>query len=402
MAVSFERLGDVLRNTRERLGLSQQAAAEAAGLNRVVLNYYETGARQPSLSNLASLARTYGVPVTDLLEGLEPQLAVEPSEVLFRASSAELPEGSRLGIHRFSGLVRTFAELAHDLKVGLPGKQQSSLLPPVPPRTGRIEAVRLARVARERLGLGHGPLGDAFHVLDDQALIFRVALGPDLNSTPSGLFYNHPEVGFCVVVNSDMTFGRQVFTLVHELCHGWFHSHERDFWISFVGSTAARERSCDAFTGEFLVPSDGLAHAVRELEETGEGIDPISAVHLQRYFGVSYATILVRLRQEGLISPDQYENLSGVSSSKLALSLGYEVHPADLGDYDLPPLERLPAQMLRLLARAVREGTITRGDAAESLGLSLEEALILTQQPRADDQDRAAVVDMERAVRIER
>jgi Zn-dependent peptidase ImmA (M78 family)/transcriptional regulator with XRE-family HTH domain len=401
MAVSFERLGDVLRNTRERLGLSQQAAAEAAGLNRVVLNYYETGARQPSLSNLASLARSYGVPVADLLEGLEPQPAIEPSEVLSRASSAELPEGSRLGIHRFSGLVRTFVELAHDLKVALPGKQQSSL-PQVPPRTGRIEAVRLARAARERLGLGHGPIGDAFHVLDDQALIFRVALGSDLNSTPSGLFYNHPEVGFCVVVNSDMTFGRQVFTLVHELCHAWFHSHEVDAWISFVGSTAARERFCDFFTGEFLVPSDGLSHAVRELEETGEGIDPISAVHLQRYFGVSYATILVRLRQEGLISPGQYENLSGVSSSKLALSLAYEVHPADLGDYDLPPLERLPDQMLRLLARAVSEGTITRGDAAETLGLSLEEVLILTQQPRADDRDRAAVVDMERAVRIER
>jgi Zn-dependent peptidase ImmA (M78 family) len=239
-------------------------------------------------------------------------------------------------------------------------------------------------------------------VLDDQALIFRLALGSDLDSTPSGLFYNHPEVGFCVVVNSDMTFGRQVFTLVHELCHAWFHSQEVDAWISFVGSSAARERFCDAFTGEFLVPGDGLARAVRELGETGDGIDPISAVHLQRYFGVSYATILVRLSQERLISGREYDDLRGVSSSKLALSLGYEVHPADLGDYELPPLERLPDRMLRLLARAVSEGTMTRGDAAETLGTSLEDVLTLTEQPEADERDRAAVKDMERAARIER
>lgn len=399
--MSFEQLGEVLRTTRERLGLSQQAAAEAVGLNRVVLNYYETGARQPSLSNLASLARMYGVAVSDLLEGIEPELAVEPSELLFRASRAELPEGSRLGIHRFSGLVRAFVELARDLEVALPGKQQSRF-PAVSSRTARSGAVRLAREARERLGLGHGPLGDAFHVLDDQALIFRLALGSDLDSTPSGLFYNHPEVGFCVVVNSDMTFGRQVFTLVHELCHAWFHSQEVDAWISFVGSSAARERFCDAFTSEFLVPGDGLARAVRELGETGDGIDPISAVHLQRYFGVSYATILVRLSQERLISGREYDDLRGVSSSKLALSLGYEVHPADLGDYELPPLERLPDRMLRLLARAVSEGTMTRGDAAETLGTSLEDVLTLTEQPEADERDRAAVTDMERAARIER
>lgn len=399
--VSFEELGQNLRSTRERLGLSQKAAAEAVGLNRVVLNYYETGARQPSLSNLASLARTYGVAVTDLLEGIEPERPIEPAELLFRASRADLPEGSRLGIHQFSGLVRSFVELAHDLDVALPGRQQS-WFPGVSSRIARTGAVQLAREARERLGLGQGPLGDVFHVLDDQALIFQLAMGPDLDSTPSGLFYNHPAVGFCVVVNSDMTFGRQAFTLVHELCHAWFHSQEVDAWISFVGSSAARERFCDAFAGEFLVPSDGLARAVRDLEATGEKVDPISAVHLQRYFGVSYATILVRLSQERLISGDEYEELKGVSSSKLALSLGYEVHPADLGDYELPPLERLPDRMLRLLARAVMEGTITRGDAAETLGLSLEDLLSLTEQPQADERDRAAVTDMERATRIER
>lgn len=399
--MSFDQLGEVLRNTRERLGLSQEAAAEAVGLNRVVLNYHETGARQPSLSTLASLARLYGVAVSNLLEGVEPELAVEPSEVLFRASRAELPEGSRLGIHRFSGLVRAFVDLARALEVALPGKQQSKFTS-ASSRAGRTEAGRLAREARDRLALGHGPLGDAFHVLDDQALIFRLALGTYFDSTPSGLFYNHPEAGFCVVVNSDMTFGRQVFTLVHELCHAWFHSQEVDAWISFVGSSAARERFCDAFTGEFLVPGDGLARAVRELEETGERIDPISAVHLQRYFGVSYATILVRLSQERLISGREYEDLSGVSSSKLALALGYEVDPADLGDYDLPPLERFPDRMLRLLTRAVSEGTITRGDAAETLGLSLEDVLSLTEQPQADERDRAAVTDMERAARIER
>lgn len=78
---------------------------------------------------------------------------------------------------------------------------------------------RAARQLRRQLDLGGGALGDPFQVLDEHVLVWRFPLGKDLCEAPSGFFYNHPQAGFCIVINSQMTLGRQVFTLAHELAH---------------------------------------------------------------------------------------------------------------------------------------------------------------------------------------
>ncbi|HXG39705.1 MAG TPA: ImmA/IrrE family metallo-endopeptidase [Candidatus Limnocylindrales bacterium] len=83
-------------------------------------------------------------------------------------------------------------------------------------------------MARDFLGLRSGPIDDLSHVLDERVMVSRLALGSDLAEAPSGCFYNDPRVGFCIVVNSDMTLGRQVFTLAHELGHAYFHSQRSD------------------------------------------------------------------------------------------------------------------------------------------------------------------------------
>jgi Zn-dependent peptidase ImmA (M78 family) len=106
-----------------------------------------------------------------------------------------------------------------------------------------------------KLNLDGGALGDPFQVLDEHVLIWRLPLGADLGEAPSGFFYNHPKAGFCVAVNSQITLGRQVFTLAHELAHAYFHSQDADVVVSMPGGDHGRERFADAFAGEFLVPS---------------------------------------------------------------------------------------------------------------------------------------------------
>jgi Zn-dependent peptidase ImmA (M78 family) len=204
-----------------------------------------------------------------------------------------------------------------------------------------------------------------------------------------------------VVVNSDMTLGRQVFTLAHELAHAFFHSQEVDVWISMPGARAEGERFADLFAGELLVPGDALARLIDELEAWEEIADPVVVVHLQRHFGVSYAALLVRLRQEGLLTPEQYEALGRISPSTLAKRLGYPVNPADLGDYELPPLDRFPDRMLRLIRAAILRGVITRGDAAETLGVSVEDVLVLVDQPQAGAPERRVLQDLEGAAHLE-
>ena len=52
----LDSIGTALRTSRERAGLSQEAAADVLGINRVLLAYYETGRRQVPLSVGAALA----------------------------------------------------------------------------------------------------------------------------------------------------------------------------------------------------------------------------------------------------------------------------------------------------------------------------------------------------------
>lgn len=394
-------VGRALVEAREKVGLSQQEAAEAVGLNRAVLSYYESGRRQPPLGVLFALARLYGISLSALLKGLGEPVRAEPAgEILYRAAPTILGERPRIAIRRFLELVDAYVELVEELGGKAPGRGASPF-PPVRPRPGRRDAARLARSVRGLLGLGSGPIDDLFRLVDEHVLVFRLSLGSDLTTAPSGLFYNHPRAGFCVVVNSDMTLGRQVFTLAHELAHAFFHSQEVDVWISMPGARATGEKFADLFAGELLVPGDALHRMIDELAAWEDIADPVVVVHLQRHFGVSYAALLVRLRQERLLTSQEYEALGKISPSTLAKRLGYPVNPADLGHYELPPLDRFPDRMLRLIRVAVLRGVITRGDAAETLGVGVEDVLVLLDQPQAADHERRLLEDLEGVAHLE-
>jgi len=61
-------LGAAVRNRRERRGLTQEALAELAGLERTYLTDLEAGRRNPSVKTLDRLARALGVKVHTLFE----------------------------------------------------------------------------------------------------------------------------------------------------------------------------------------------------------------------------------------------------------------------------------------------------------------------------------------------
>jgi Zn-dependent peptidase ImmA (M78 family)/DNA-binding XRE family transcriptional regulator len=390
-------LAEALRGARERAGLSQDAVADALGINRVVLSYYETGRRPVPLTTAAALARLYGTGVDRLLAG-DPAVAVaavDVSGVLYRAAPAALGDPARGGLRVFEQHLRDYAELAQELGHPLPGKGQSPFAAVT--GTSARDAADAARQLRRHLNLGGGPLGDPFRVADEHILIWRLPLGQDLDRAPSGLFYNHPQAGFSIVINSAMTLGRQVFTLAHEMAHAFFHSRGLDVIVSMPGAERGRERFAYAFAGEFLVPGDELRRLIAEHAPWNDLANPTTAVHLQRHFGVSYATIRVRLLQERLIDCATFDKLAQVSPSRIAQALGYPVHPADMGDFDMHPLGRLPRRMLMLVRTALEQDAITFGDAAETLGTSTEEVRHLLARPPIEPDEQHIQRDLEAA-----
>lgn len=394
--VALDAVGGMLRAARERAGLSQEAAAEAVGINRVLLNYYESGRRQVPLNVGAALARLYGASLESLLAGSESVgSGVDVSGMLFRAAPRQLGDGALGGLRVFERHLADYVELAEEMGTALPGPGRSPLAPAR--GSSAKEAAWAARQLCRQLNLGGGAVGDPFQVLDEHVLIWRLALGAELGEAPSGFFYNHPQAGFCIAVNSQMTLGRQVFTLAHELAHAYFHSQSADIVVSMPGQDHGRERFADAFAGEFLVPSDELRRVAGELAPFDDLADPTLVVHLQRHFGVSFATLRVRLLQEKLISRDAYDALADASPSRLAQALGYRVHPADMGSYDIHPLEAQPTRVLLLVRAALERKAITLGDAAEVLGTSTEEIRQLLARPGPVEGERRAQQDLEDA-----
>jgi Zn-dependent peptidase ImmA (M78 family)/DNA-binding XRE family transcriptional regulator len=376
----------MLRSGRERAGLSQQAAAEAVGINETLLGRYEAGRRQPPLGVAAALARLYGTSIEALAageEGAEPGTGV--SGILLRAAPRELAGRARAGLRLFELRLAEYVELAREMSTALAGPGSTPL---APARTvGAKEAAWAARELRRHLNLGSGALADPFGALGEQVLAWRLPLGEDLD----GFFYNHPQAGFCVAVNSEMTLGRQVFTLAHELAHACLHSKDHTAAVCMPGADRGRERFADAFAGEFLVPGDELRRVTGELSVFSELANPTLIVHLQRRFGVSFAILRLRLLQERLITAGEYDALAETSPSRLAQALGY---PDDAGG--LHPLAAQPARVLLLVRAALERSAITAGDAAEVLGTGTEEVRQLVAAGGPWDLEDAAAWHRER------
>jgi transcriptional regulator with XRE-family HTH domain len=68
--------GEVLREHRKRVGLSQEKLAEAADLHRNFIGLVERGANSPSLRAIGALASALGLRPSDLLTEAESRAEV--------------------------------------------------------------------------------------------------------------------------------------------------------------------------------------------------------------------------------------------------------------------------------------------------------------------------------------
>jgi DNA-binding XRE family transcriptional regulator len=64
-------LAETIKNQRTRCGMTQEFVAESVGVSRQAVSKWETGASEPSTTNLIALSKLYSVPVDDLINGIE-------------------------------------------------------------------------------------------------------------------------------------------------------------------------------------------------------------------------------------------------------------------------------------------------------------------------------------------
>lgn len=382
-------LGEQLTRAREAIAYPQEDVANALGVTRTMISYWESGKRRPNDRQLVALARLYGVEVRELLEGVSAEPTADLAQMMFRGSPQLSPEARR-GLEGFVRFLHAYAQLADLLNFPIRGLHQSPFSL-VPGFDSLEDARRKAEEVRAHLRLGIGPVGDLDAICELLGVtVYRVGLGPDLENAVSGAFLKHPTVGFSVLVNLEMTPGRRRFTIAHELAHALFHSDRHTFVIS--GPTKdGPERFANAFAGEFLMPTEGIRRAMEEYGFGPQVGRPADVVHLQRFFRVSYATALVRLRQARSLTTRNFEVFKQIRPVLFAEQLGYEPSDEEYEqDVERWRVRRFPSKFLTLLRLAISRDAISIPTAANLTGLSIDEIEELVQEDQpVDEQTRA-------------
>jgi Zn-dependent peptidase ImmA (M78 family) len=181
------------------------------------------------------------------------------------------------------------------------------------------EAIEL----REKFGQDHFSAVDIFSMISDSDEI-TVVFYPMSNNL-SGLCIRD-EKNKIIGINSKLSYGRQRFTMAHELYHLYYHDK--------LGATLCPkdmdskkdviEIEANTFASFFLMPYDALRRFVAEkiTKKKGE-LSLEDVVRIEQHFGMSRMATLWRLvKEEYLTVTKSNEMKSSIVSS--ALVLGYD------------------------------------------------------------------------------
>ncbi|GIW20828.1 MAG: hypothetical protein KatS3mg065_1124 [Chloroflexota bacterium] len=218
---------------------------------------------------------------------------------------------------------------------------------------------KLARRARDLLGLGAEPLPDLVALVEDR-LGIDVAVEP-LPEGVEGLSLRLEDFAL-VLVRSQPVLGRERFTLAHEVGHLLAGDAQPVYLDEDLVGRGLPEVRANAFAAHFLMPPDGI-----ERRLGGRPIDGQVACELQDAFGVSLEALLWHLRNLGLLTEAQQEQLQAAGPKALALRHGYLAEWR--ASYRSEPVRHPPARLFRRGMEAYSQGLIGAERLASLLGI---------------------------------
>jgi len=278
-----------LKLARKRAGLSLQALSERVSppVSAQAISKYEGGKMMPSSSVLLGLGKALGVSLDFLMSGQVAEL----SGVEFRkhsgTSAKDRAHAEALVIEK----LEDYLAIEEILEVG--GRED-------PFEEVRCDFVgspdeieRKARELRRKWELGNDPIPSITDLLEKKGV---KVIEADLPERFDGLACAVKRIGDkpdtdVVVISSRTNIERKRFNLAHELAHRV---------IKDVADPASMklEKAMHRFAAAFLAPAD---HLRREVGEGRHGITYHELIRLKRFYGMSAAAMLIRLRDVGLL-----------------------------------------------------------------------------------------------------
>jgi len=347
-------LGRRLRVARESVGQTQAIAARNVGLSRTTLVAIEKGERAIRDDELIALVDVYGIRLNELLRREAINVDLLPR---FRKMTEPGEGETETAISILNDFVAAEVELESIL-----GVERRSSLPqerPLLPGDVRKQAERDAAELRERLGLGQGPVRNAFALLELDMGI-RLYAHP-LPANVSGLFAFDEKVGACVLLNSSHRYERQVQTAIHELGHIVSARHRPDVCDERFQVNSREERYAITFAPAFLMPANTVLRKLNEIRGTSKQLTRRHVIILSHYFGASREGFVRRLEEIKLAPKgawDWFVRNGGITDKQAEEVLGTDTIR------ELSSRERLTPSSVRLetlAAQALRRELMSEG-----------------------------------------
>ncbi len=340
-----------LKLARKKAGFSLRKLSEAlnGNVSAQSIGKYERGEMMPSSAILIQLTNVLGVS----LEYLLSEQVMELKEIEFRKlSGVNASKRAQVEAVVIEKLERYLA-IEEILDIDSFYWHQQNL--------GNIflgkenEGEVMANDLRAKWELGINPIPNMTALLENRGI--KVVF-PDLPKNVSGLTClarksNRKLTVPVIVVNQNMTLERRRFTLAHELGHRLINTE----------SPVNHEKASNVFAGAFLVPKD---HLVLEVGIRRNALAFKEFMQLKRSYRVSAATLLLRLKQVGIINQS-------------TLSYAFQTYAKGWRSSEPSPLEsgedkyEVPRRFELLCYRALAEKLIAPSKACELLQRPLDE-----------------------------
>jgi Zn-dependent peptidase ImmA (M78 family) len=307
---------EVLRSARERVGLTPDAAAAAAGAGFDVsqIEEWETGPKTPTVKQARKLAEVYDRPFLEFLARERPQwkpLELVPDFRMHRDEEVPADRYELLLIQSEAEEIRLNAiDLFDMLGIDVPNlptdlfAQVADSVETVSARVRKL--IKLS--VNEQIGLRSRERDKFVEVLRSKIEAVGVLVTRNSGLVQLGArglsFFAQP---LPIIVFSSEAPAAQAFTLAHELAHIVLKVSAISGPHGSASPTAKRiEDWCDDFAGAFLVPESELVRFVTKLGAPLDSIEDTKLDELAKRFAVSRHAMLIRLVKLGYAKPEYY------------------------------------------------------------------------------------------------
>lgn len=139
-----------------------------------------------------------------------------------------------------------------------------------------------------------------------------------------------------MLINCNITRGRQHFTIAHEFYHLFYDEHPEPHICGLNGQGKVEvEKKADAFASALLMPSEGIYNILTYRQIEKRSIDIADIIYMEQYFSVSHQAMVMRLKRLGLITEDELDEQKALRISDIAPLYGFDTTLYEKGNKGL-------------------------------------------------------------------